>query len=240
MVHRSIATLCFPDGVDGLVDEPPLGVVQSGLVPRHLRNDRLQHGEAVDQIVIVALGQLLVDHPEGVDRNARRELEFGKGAAERLRHVLETATVIDHDRLRADAGEARRQILKEDRFPRTRLARDRHVVVAGTVLERRPELRLSPAPDEQQMRNVAAYIFTLDRCDGRDVRGAHGAQPLHALVIGIESVREHEREMGHEGGQLDMGLVDQVPPARLVERLERSLAGLATSLGRKDRNRIIA
>ena len=71
MIDRSVPTMRFPHGIYRLVDETALDIVEPGLVARHLRNDGLQHREAVDQIVVVAFGQLLVDHSERVDRDTR-------------------------------------------------------------------------------------------------------------------------------------------------------------------------
>lgn len=79
--------MLLPDEVDRLVDKPPFGVVQPVLVTRHLGDDRFEHREAVDQIVIVLARKMLIDHPERVDRDARGQLELGKRAAKSLGHT---------------------------------------------------------------------------------------------------------------------------------------------------------
>jgi hypothetical protein len=91
-----------------------------------------------------------------------RQLELGEGAAQGLRHMLEGAAIIDDDGLGVDPGKARGQVLKQHRLARAGLARDRDIVVAGIVLEGRPELGLTAPPDEEQVRDRPAIVFALD------------------------------------------------------------------------------
>ena len=101
-------------------------------------------------------------------------------------------------------------------------------------------MRLPPASDEEQVRDVAADVFALDRRNRGKVRRAHGAHALHPLEVAVEPVSQQQRKVRHEGGKLDMGLVNQIPPARLVESLQRALAGLAPALRGDDRDSIVA
>ena len=135
VIDCAVPPMGVPHKIDRLVDKPAFGVIEPGLIARHLRYDGFEHRKAVDQIVVVPFGKGLVDHAKRVDRNARRQLELGECPAKRLGHMLEAAAIIDHDGLGPNPCKACREVLQQHRLARTGLARDRDIVVAGTVLE---------------------------------------------------------------------------------------------------------
>src|SRR3546814_16554152 len=81
-----------------------LGIVQPVDVARHLVHDGFEHRHAVEQVILVAAGQLLIDHAEGVEAEAGRHRKFDERAALALGGVLEGATDVCH--AHAHAGPA--------------------------------------------------------------------------------------------------------------------------------------
>src|SRR3546814_20638546 len=77
--------------------------------------------------------------------------------------MLEAAAVIDHDDLRAGADQRRGDFLQGHGLARAGLAEDRDIMVAGAVLEWRPEEGLTAATSEQQMGERTAIIFAMQR-----------------------------------------------------------------------------
>ena len=141
-----------------------------------------EHREAFDLVVLAVLvaGQRLdIDHVEGIEREARGQLELDKGPAEGFGHMFERAAVIDDDDLGPCPRHRRANVLQEDRLARTRLAEDRDIVIAGRVLERRPEEGLAAPPDEQHMRDVPAHMLALKRRDRGGGGRQHGLEALH-------------------------------------------------------------
>src|SRR3546814_3590691 len=65
---------------------------------RHLPDDRLDHGKAVETVILVGLSPRIVDHREGVEREARSKRELDEAPALKLDRVLERAAIVaDHD-----------------------------------------------------------------------------------------------------------------------------------------------
>jgi hypothetical protein len=186
IVDRARALLVAPDRAHRRIDQPALGIGQPVLLARHLADDRFEHGEAFDLVVLavlVARQRLAVDHVEGIEREARGELELDEGTAEGLDHVFERAAVVDHDDLGPCPRHRGADVLQEHRLARTRLAEHRDVVVARRVLERRPEERLPAPADEQDVRDMPAGVLALKRRDRGGGRRQHGLEALHALEV---------------------------------------------------------
>ena len=190
--------MLFPFPVHGIVDQAPLGVVQAIDVATHLADDRLEHRQGIDEIILVLGDHRDVDHREGIEAEAVAQAKLDEIAAEHLAHVFERTSVVDDDDASADAGEGRAQLLQRDRLARARLAEHRDVVVARLVLERRPEERLTAAADEHQMRHVAAQELALQRSDVRRRRGKHRAKALHPLQVIIQIVGKGHGQNAHE------------------------------------------
>jgi hypothetical protein len=177
---------CPPDRAHRGIDEAALGIGQAVLLARHLADNGFEHREAFDLVVLAVLvaGQRGdIDHVEGIEREARGELEFDKRPAEGLGHMFERAAVIDHDDLGPCPRHRRADILQEHRLARTRLAEDRDIVVAGRVLERRPEEGLAAPADEQHVRDKPAHMLALKRRDRRGGGRQHGLEALHAPQV---------------------------------------------------------
>jgi hypothetical protein len=195
---RGIDAVFAPDHVDRPVDQAALGVVELCAVPRHLADNGLDHAEAVEPVILVFGRALAIDHRERIEAEARLHRELDKPAALQLDRMLEAAPVVDDDDLRAGAAQRRAHLLKQHRLARARLAADRDIVVAGLVLERRPEEGLAAPPDEQQVRVDAAEILALH---GRDIgavvdstvlkrlRRSMSAPSPSASVIGMAASR---------------------------------------------------
>src|SRR3546814_17146001 len=62
---------------------------------RHLPDDRLDHGKAVETVILVGLSPRIVDHREGVEREARSKRELDEAPALKLDRVLERAAIDD-------------------------------------------------------------------------------------------------------------------------------------------------
>src|SRR3546814_15100122 len=90
VVDRALASLFAPDAVNGPVDEATLGIVQPVDVARHLVHDGFEHRHAVEQVILVAAGQLLIDHDEGVEAAAGRHRNFDERAPLELGGVIGT------------------------------------------------------------------------------------------------------------------------------------------------------
>ena len=89
------------------------------------------------------------------------------------------------------------------------------------------------------MGDMPAVIFALDRGQRRDVGGKDRAEPPHSGKVTRQAVGQEQRERGHQSAKLEIGLVDEIPPGSLVNRLQRPLVDVAAPLGREDRHAII-
>src|SRR3546814_10167765 len=98
-----------------LVDQAAFGVVEPVDMSPHLTDDRLQHGNAIEPIIFVALGLVSVNHREGIETEARAHRELDECAALKFAAMLEAAAVIDHDDLSAGADERRGHFLQRCR-----------------------------------------------------------------------------------------------------------------------------
>src|SRR3546814_5847343 len=97
-VDRTFGAILFPFGVDRGVDQAALGIVEAVDMATHLTDDRLQHGDAIEPIIFVALRLRRVDHREGIEAETRAHRELDECATLQLAAMLEAAAVIDHDR----------------------------------------------------------------------------------------------------------------------------------------------
>src|SRR3546814_957904 len=70
-VDRTFGAILFPFGVDRGVDQAALGIVEAVDMATHLTDDRLQHGDAIEPIIFVALRLRRVDHREGIEAETR-------------------------------------------------------------------------------------------------------------------------------------------------------------------------
>ncbi len=233
IVDRTGPSLLFPDRIDRAVDQAPLGVVQPVDVTCHLVHDGLQHRHAVEQIVLVLPCQLLVDHAEGVETEARRHGELDEGAALQLGRVLERAAIVDHDDTRAGAAQRRAQFLERHRLARPGLADDGDIMVARLVLEGTPEIGLAAPPDQHQMRNLAPQKLTLDRREIGGRRGQQRAHPFHALEVARKPIRHRHGHRAEQPHDLQISIVEKVPARSPVDRLQHPLVGIAPALGRE-------
>src|SRR3546814_9865676 len=99
-VDRTFGAILFPFGVDRGVDQAALGIVEAVDMATHLTDDRLQHGDAIEPIIFVALRLRRVDHREGIEAETRAHRELDECATLQLAAMLEAAAVIDHNDLR--------------------------------------------------------------------------------------------------------------------------------------------
>ena len=206
-------------------------------MPRHLVHDAFQHRKAVHEIVLILPGKLRVDHRERVDAEARRHGELDEGAALQLGRVLERATVVDNDDLRAGTNHRGAQLLQSDGLARARLAAHRDIVIAGGVLERRPEERLSTAANQHKVRLEAAQILALQRHEARCGGGQHRPHALHVLEVERQPVRHSHRHGSEQALDLQIAIVEQVPACGAVHRLQRSLVRVTLALRAERGNR---
>src|SRR3546814_11755964 len=96
---------------------------------RHLPDDRLDHGKAVETVILVGLSPRIVDHREGVEREARSKRELDEAPALKLDRVLERAAIVaDHD-FGTRTAPGRTQLLEQHRLARPGLAANRAVEV---------------------------------------------------------------------------------------------------------------
>ena len=80
-IRRMVLSGTVPDRRYRPIDEAALGIARLVIVPRHLADDRLDHGKAVEPVVFIARRPGIVDHREGVQREARRQCELDEAAA---------------------------------------------------------------------------------------------------------------------------------------------------------------
>src|SRR3546814_1870361 len=125
----------------------------------HLTDDRLQHGDAIEPIIFVALRLRRVDHREGIEAGTRAHRELDECATLQLAAMLEAAAVIDHDDLRAGADQRRGDFLQGHGLARAGLAEDRDIMVAGAVLERSEE----HTSELQSLMRISYAVFCLKK-----------------------------------------------------------------------------
>src|SRR3546814_4659763 len=98
VVDAAAAPERVPGRGDRPVDQAPLGIAGLVVMTRHLPDDRLDHGKAVETVILVGLSPRIVDHREGVEREARSKRELDEAPALKLDRVLERAAIVDdHD-----------------------------------------------------------------------------------------------------------------------------------------------
>ena len=231
IVDRAAPALFAPYRVDDAVDQSAFGVIKPVDVPRHLTDHGFEHRQAIELVVVVVFSRVGIDHRERIDAEPRRQGELDERPALKLARMLEAAPVVDDDDVRSCTAQRRTQLLQRHRLARSRLAEHGHIVVAGRVLERRPEERLAPPADQQQMGVVAAFVLALERGEVGGCRREHGAHPLHALEVAAQARRDRHRQTGQEADHLHVLLVVEIPPARLVHRFEDAFVGLSPALG---------
>src|SRR3546814_15478427 len=84
IVDRCAAAECLPGRGYGPVDQLALGVARRGTGTRHLADDRLDHGEAVETVILVFVRTRIVDHCKGIPGKARGESELDAKSALQL------------------------------------------------------------------------------------------------------------------------------------------------------------
>jgi hypothetical protein len=143
--------------------------------------------------------------------------------------MLEAAPVVDDDDLRAGAAQRRAHLLKQHRFARARLAADRDIVVAGLVLERRPEEGLAAPPTNSRCG------WTLPRyspCIGAILAAVVDSTVLKRLrrsMSAAEPVGQRQRHGREQPLDLEIALVGKIPARRLVDRLDRAFVAVAAA-----------
>src|SRR3546814_18892539 len=80
---------------------------------RHLPDDRLDHGKAVETVILVGLSPRIVDHREGVEREARSKRELDEAPALKLDRVLERAAIVDDHDFGTRTAQGRPQLLEQ-------------------------------------------------------------------------------------------------------------------------------
>src|SRR3546814_16937343 len=84
------------------VDDTALCVVETIDVPTHLTDDRLEHRNAIEPIILVLPCFFLIDHREGIQAETRAHRKLDKFAVLQLAAMFEASAVIDDDDLRSE------------------------------------------------------------------------------------------------------------------------------------------
>src|SRR3546814_13580840 len=132
---------------------------------RHLPDDRLDHGKAVETVILVGLSPRIVDHREGVEREARSKRELDEAPALKLDRVLERAAIVDDHDFGTRTAQGRTQLLEQHRLARPGLAANRDFVVVSPVLAPPPTGTLPHPADPQEEGNQASQGLALQRPD---------------------------------------------------------------------------
>src|SRR3546814_19426607 len=80
VVDAAAAPERVPDRGDRPVDQAPLGIAGLVVMTRHLPDDRLDHGKAVETVILVGLSPRIVDPRAGVEHKPRRKPELDEAA----------------------------------------------------------------------------------------------------------------------------------------------------------------
>src|SRR5690606_35521239 len=111
IVDASAAAKRLPGRGHRPVDEAAFGVARRPAGRRDLADDRLDHRETVEPVILVLVGAGSVDQREGIEGKARGERELDEASALELDRVLEAAPVIDHHDLGARAAKGSAELL---------------------------------------------------------------------------------------------------------------------------------
>ena len=111
-------------------------------------------------------------------------------------------------------------------------------MVAGGVLERRPEEGLTAAAEKQHVRYRTASIFALQRSNVGNRCRQHRSKAFQTLEIPRETVRHGERHDGKQSRHLQIALVLKLPTRCLIDRLEVAFIAVAIAVWRNAHNAV--